>query len=68
MCESVWVGRSVRGGIAPVCVGGARVCMSLECVAWSCGMCVGGANNWCLCCWYCGGEESGLLSFISAPP
>lgn len=27
MCESVWVGRSVRGGIAPVCVGGVRVCV-----------------------------------------
>lgn len=39
MCESVWAGRSVCGGTAPVCVGGVRVCVSRECV-W-CGECVG---------------------------
>lgn len=36
MCESVWVGRSVHGGIAPVCVGGVResvcVCVPGVCV------------------------------------
>lgn len=44
MCESVWVGRSVSGSTAPVCVGGVRVwCVSLECT-W-CGECVGGGEQ-----------------------
>lgn len=41
MCESVWVGRSVCGGIAPVCVGGVRVCVCVPGVC-VCGKCVGG--------------------------